>query len=260
ISTPWLHWPDTMVTYLKEYNLLFTGDIGGGYSIPTDIDDSDEKTLKEYSPFATKYVVTVIGHFREYITKNFDKLKQLGIINETKAVFPAHGLVFRKNPQNIFKLYTDVAEGNPEKGKILVIYDSMYGYVESAIKIAIDELTKNNCKVLIYKFTDTEYCDISDLLKDIPNSEALIIGASTYESSIHPYMRFVISTIIDKADYNKPVLAIGIHGWGGAVGKTLTQLMQSSKYRLLETLEFKGKLTQEVENIIRDKTRALLNT
>ncbi|MDK2949963.1 MAG: hypothetical protein PWQ26_630, partial [Thermotoga sp.] len=77
VMTPWLHWPDTMVTYLD--GILFGCDVGGGYSLPSTLDDSSEEMVKEYLPYVTKYIVTVIGHYKNYILEGAEKLSTLDI-------------------------------------------------------------------------------------------------------------------------------------------------------------------------------------
>jgi len=124
ITVPWLHWPDTMLTYITEDGLMFGCDVGGGYSIPNGIDDSNEKVVQKYLPYVTKYIVTVIGHYHKHIAQNIEKLKKLGIIDKTKMILPGHGLIWIKNPKRILEYYEAVAAGISKKGKILVIYDS----------------------------------------------------------------------------------------------------------------------------------------
>ncbi|HIE58790.1 MAG TPA: FprA family A-type flavoprotein [Hydrogenothermaceae bacterium] len=258
ITVPWLHWPDTMITYITEDGLMFSCDVGGGYSIPNGIDDSNEKVVQKYLPYVTKYIVTVIGHYHKHIIQNIEKLKKLGIIEETKMILPGHGLIWIKNPKRIVEYYEAVVAGIPKKGKILVIYDSMYGFVESAVKIALDELKKHGYNPVVYKFTDKEAPAVSDILGEVPDSEALIIGASTYEGSIHPRVKYVLYDIVDKTNYNKPVLVLGAYGWGGVVGKEIRKILEKSKFDLVDTIEVKGSTTKDDENKISEGIKKLL--
>ncbi|AHF79817.1 FprA family A-type flavoprotein [Thermococcus paralvinellae] len=258
ITVPWLHWPDTMITYIVEHGLMFSCDAGGGYSIPKGIDDSNEEIVQNYLPYVTKYIVTVIGHYHKYIIQNIEKLKKLGIIEETKMILPGHGLIWRKNPKRIFEYYEAVGAGIPKKGKILVIYDSMYGFVEKTIEIALDELKKHGYNPVVYKFTDKEAPAVSDILGEVPDSEALIIGASTYEANIHPRVRYVLYEIVDKANYEKPVLVLGAYGWGGVAGREIETMIMRSKFDHVDTIEAKGRATKEDEEKIREGVRKLL--
>ncbi|USH00317.1 FprA family A-type flavoprotein [Thermococcus argininiproducens] len=258
ITVPWLHWPDTMITYLIEDKIIFGCDAGGGYSIPEAIDDSDDKIVEKYLPYVTKYIVTVIGHYHKYIVENLEKIKNMGIVNDVKMILPGHGLIWRKNPQMIFEYYAKVGAGIPTKGKVLVVYDSMYGFVEKSIQIAIDELRKQGFNPVVYKFTDKEAPAVGNILGEVPDSEALIIGASTYEANIHPRIRYTLYELLDKANYEKPVLILGTFGWAGVAGREIETLIKRSKFDHVDTIEVKGQTIPEDEVRIRKGVRKLI--
>ncbi|HII61870.1 FprA family A-type flavoprotein [Pyrococcus horikoshii] len=258
ITVPWLHWPDTMITYDVEDKLIFSCDAGGGYGIPEAIDDSDEDVVKKYLPYVTKYIVTVIGHYHKYIVQNIKKLKELGIIENANMILPGHGLIWRKSPTRIFEHYERVGAGIPTKDKVLVIYDSMYGFVEKRMSVVIEELKRYGKKPVVYRFTDKENPAISDILGEVPDSEALVIGVSTYEADIHPRMRCALYEILDKANYEKPVLIVGAFGWGGVAGKKVETLISRSKFELVDVVETKGRMTSEDEERLREAVRKLI--
>ena len=258
ITVPWLHWPDTMITYVVEDKLIFSCDAGGGYGIPETIDDSDEEVVQKYLPHVTKYIVTVIGHYHKYIVQNIKKLRNLGIIDNAKMILPGHGLIWRKNPARIFEYYEAVGAGKVKKGKVLVIYDSMYGFVEKRMEIVIDELKKHGYNPVVYRFTDKEAPAVSHILGEVPDSEALIIGASTYEAEIHPRIRYALYEIVDKANYEKPVLIIGAFGWGGVAGRKIETLITRSKFDHVDTVESKGAPGPEDEEKLREAVRKLV--
>jgi len=258
ITVPWLHWPDTMITYVVEDRLIFSCDAGGGYGIPETVDDSDEKVIEEYLPHVTKYIVTVIGHYHKYIVQNINKLKKLGIVEEAKMILPGHGIAWCKQPKRIFEYYERVGAGVPTKDKVLMVYDSMYGFVERRMSIVIDELKKLGKKPVIYRFTDKKAPAVSDILGEVPDSEAMIIGASTYEAEIHPRVRYTLYEILDKANYEKPVLIVGAFGWGGVAGKKIETLISRSKFDLVDTIESRGRPTEEDEKKLREAVRKLV--
>ncbi len=258
ITVPWLHWPDTMITYVVEDKLIFSCDAGGGYGIPEAIDDSDEEVVKRYLPHVTKYIVTVIGHYHKYIVQNLKKLKSLGIVEEARMILPGHGLIWRKTPMRIFEFYEKVGAGVPEKDKVLVIYDSMYGFVERRMEIVIEELRKLGKKPVVYRFNDKEAPAVSDILGEIPDSEAIVIGASTYEAEIHPRIRYTLYEIVDKANYEKPVLIVGAFGWGGVAGKKIETLITRSRFNHVDTVESRGMPRKEDEERLREGVRKLV--
>ncbi|WP_087036377.1 FprA family A-type flavoprotein [Thermococcus litoralis] len=258
ITVPWLHWPDTMITYVVEDKIIFSCDAGGGYSIPEAIDDSDDEVVERYLPYVTKYIVTVIGHYHKYIVENIEKIKELGIVDDVRMILPGHGLIWRKNPQKIFEHYANVGAGVPKKGKVLVIYDSMYGFVEESVRVAVNELERLGFTPVVYRYTDKEAPAVSDILGEVPDSEALIIGASTYEAGIHPRIRYLLYEMLDKANYEKPVLILGTFGWAGVAGREIETLIKRSKFDHVDTIEVKGRTTPEDEVRIREGVRELV--
>jgi len=258
ITVPWLHWPDTMITYVVEDKIIFSCDAGGGYSIPEAIDDSDDEVVEKYLPYVTKYIVTVIGHYHKYIVENIEKIKELGIVDDVRMILPGHGLIWRKNPQKIFEHYANVGAGVPKKGKVLVVYDSMYGFVEESVRVAVNELERLGFTPVVYRYTDKEAPAVSDILGEVPDSEALIIGASTYEAGIHPRIRYLLYEMLDKANYEKPVLILGTFGWAGVAGREIETLIKRSKFDHVDTIEVKGRTTPEDEVRIREGVRELV--
>ncbi|WP_297070502.1 FprA family A-type flavoprotein [Thermococcus sp.] len=258
VTVPWLHWPDTMITYVVEDRLIFSCDAGGGYGIPAAIDDSDDEVVREYLPHVTKYIVTVIGHYHKHIVQNIKKLKNLGIVEEAKAILPGHGLVWRQKPRRIFEFYEAVGAGSATKGKVLVIYDSMYGFVEGRMRVVLEELKKLGKKPVIYRFTDKEAPAVSDILGEVPDSEAIVIGASTYEADVHPRIRYTLYEILDKANYEKPVLVVGAFGWSGVAGKKIETLISRSRFNLVDVVESRGMPRPEDEERLREGVRKLI--
>ena len=255
VQMPWLHWPETMVTYLPIEHILLTGDIFGGYSIPSGVFD-DQVDTSEYLTFARKYTVTVIGHYKEKIGKNISKLEKFDI--RPKTILPAHGLLWRKDPDRIVQAYLDWGAGKPKKGKVTVVYSSMYRFVEKAVEVAVDELKKQGFEPVIYRFVDEQRDEVGNAISDMVDSEAIVLGTETYESDVFPYTEFLVSEMEKKVHFEKPLLLIAVFGWAGAAGKKLTKKLDECKFDLVDTVEFKGLTTPESEARIREGVGKLI--
>lgn len=97
IHTPWLHWPETIMSYLEDRGILFSGDAFGGFSIPEELFDDREETVSKYLPSVRKYISNIIGGYRNHILKNVQKLEDRGI--KIRLIAPAHGLIWRRDPK-----------------------------------------------------------------------------------------------------------------------------------------------------------------
>ena len=249
LQMPWLHWPECMITYMPEEGFFFGGDIFGSYGIPEGIFDDDGDDLHEFLHLAREYFASVIGHYKSYVSKNFEKLQ--GEAAAPKMVLPAHGLLWRKNPSQIMDAYTNWANGTPKKGKVVIVYSSMYGAVEKSVQVVIDDLKKRGFDPEVLRFTDEYRDDLVDVLGQIPDSEAIVLATATYEAGVFPLMAYVIDEILHKVAYEKPMLLLSVFGWGGMVSKQLIPKLEESSFQLVDAIEIKSLLDDEGrENIL----------
>ncbi|HDZ36576.1 MAG TPA: FprA family A-type flavoprotein, partial [Thermococcus sp.] len=93
---------------------------------------------------------------------------------------------------------------------------------------------------------------------EVPDSEAIVIGASTYEAEIHPRIRYTLYEIVDKANYEKPALIVGAFGWGGVAGRKIETLITRSKFDHVDTVESRGMPRPEDEERLREGVRSLI--
>ena len=70
IYAPWVHWPETMASYLKEDRILFTCDFFGSHLATSDLYVTD--TGKVYEA-AKRYYAEIMMPFRATITETYRK-------------------------------------------------------------------------------------------------------------------------------------------------------------------------------------------
>ncbi len=257
IHTPWVHWPETIMSYIEEDSILLSGDVFGSFSTPPVIYDSDEEKVSGYLKFARKYFVTVVGHYSKHVLRAIEKLHKLGIAPQIIA--PAHGLIFRSNPQLIIDYYMRLAKNVPIRGKVVVVYDSMYGSVEKGISVAINELRKKGIKPIVYSFTDIQHIDLGSILSEIIDAEALIIGASTYEGDIFPKIRYFLEVLAEKVRAGKKVLIVSSYGWGGVAGSKISEKLSKAGFKVVSRVEFRGTPREEDLAKIKEGISLLFN-
>ena len=97
IYTPWVHWPETMVTYLREDKMLFSCDFFGSHLATTDLYVTDEGQVYEA---AKRYYGEIMMPFRTAIQKNLEKIKGYQI----DIIAPSHGPMYDQ-PEFILKAY-----------------------------------------------------------------------------------------------------------------------------------------------------------
>jgi len=239
--TPWLHWPETIMTFIENSAVLLTCDAFGGFSMPSKLFDNalSESEISAYLKYARKYAITVIGHYRNYILSNVEKLKSSGV--EPRVIAPAHGLIWRSNPQLIVNKYLEWSRGEATGRKAVILYSSMYGFVEEAVSYVTGKLNDLNWNIHIHKLTDRERLSEAEVLNDVVDSKLVVIGTSNYENDVFPYMRYVLELLVEKANFDKPILVLESYGWGGVTGRKIRELLARGGFSRVAVVEFRGK-------------------
>lgn len=239
IHTPWLHWPDTMVSYLEDEKILFTCDIYGSYGVPSAVfyEDLPEEERALFERYSRKYFANVIGGYRDWVSKNLAKLES--VAREAGTVATGHGPLYR-DPGIPLSLYKSLASEKPAKGKALVVYGSMYGFSEDTARLVVEGLKRRGLTVVLAGFTDRRRDDESEIVSEAYDSEYLVFVSPTYETEVFPLLRYIVELLSRKTPASsKKTLAVSVYGWAGA-GRKLGELLAGSGFRVVEVVEIKG--------------------
>ncbi len=235
--TPWLHWPDTIMSYLVNKKVLFTGDAFGAFSIPPGIYDDSVK-VEEYEYFVRKYIACIIGKYKSFIIKNIDKLRKAGL--EIRIIAPLHGVLWKKELSKIIELYERIAQTTPRERKAVAIYGSMYGDVEKCIEAVKEELSSSGYEVKVFRYTDKQQDPLSDVLAEAVDADLLVIGAATYDASVFPTVEHVVNTLAEKIGSPKRVVVISSYGWGPVAGKKIAMILEKAGFNAVKVIEYRG--------------------
>jgi flavorubredoxin len=257
IPTPWLHWPETMVTYIKEFRALLTCDVFGGYGIPHGVFDDEEPDINLYLKGVKKYLTTVIGSYKAHIIKNIEKLLRMNV--EIKIIAPGHGLIWRRDPKRIINYYYHLAKGEVKERKAVVVYDSMYGFVEKAISTVLKVLEENGFVINVFKFKDKERPRISDILSEATDSSFIILGISTYENDLFPLMKSVMEMLVKKVNREIPVLIVSSYGWGPVLRSKVLEILKDSRFKIINIFQFRGRPDEDFEDKVRNLIERTFN-
>jgi len=231
IYAPWIHWPETMFTYVEGDSVLLTCDAFGGYGIPRAVFDDECRDMDWYLYTAKKYLVTVVGRYRGFVVKALDKLSKLGV--EPSIVAPGHGLVWRKDPRLIMDHYRRISSGELVEGKAVVVYASMYGSTERLALHAAKALSQAGYRVSVYGFTDSKRPSIADTLADIADSELLVIALPTYEADPYPLIEYLVGLICEKASAPRRAAVLGSYSWGGVGAKAIASMLEKCGHKVV---------------------------
>ena len=239
IDTPFVHWPETMMTYLEEAGVLFSGDGFGTFGSTTDGIFDDEVDLEHFESEGLRYFSNVMGSYTIPVSRAIEKLADLDI----EVLAPTHGPVWRDDPGRIIGKYEQWAEMRGEGA--LIVYGSMYGNTEGLVD-AIESGLEAGGVEEITKLDVTE-TSLSQLLASAWGSEAVVIGAPTYDAGIYPPVDQFLSLLERKKLTGKIGTVFGSKGWGGGATRGVKSIIDDLDWDVVEpVLEFGGMPDDEV--------------
>ncbi|HDN80552.1 MAG TPA: FprA family A-type flavoprotein [Chloroflexi bacterium] len=241
VHTPFLHWPETMMTYDVTHRILFSCDAFGGYgALRGGVFDDEYPDLEFYKREALRYFVNIIAKFTSPVLKAIKKLADVPV----DIIAPSHGLIWRKNPGEIINLYRKWAEyatGSAEVG-VTLIYGSMYGNTEAMMNAVAHGITREGVPVEIF---DAARTHISYILPSLWVNRGVMIGSPTYEGLLFPPVAQVIEMAAIKRIQRRKAAMFGSYGWSGGALRHLKKLIEPIKWELVDSLEFIGHPSEE---------------
>jgi len=239
--TPFVHWPETMVTYEASQRVLFSCDAFGGYgALRGTISDDQCTDPAFYEREALRYYVNIVAKYSRPTLMAIEKLGGLNI----DVIAPSHGLVWRDDPLRIVELYRSwagYATGPGDPG-ITLVYGSMYGNTEAMMNAVAEGASRSGLPVAIY---DAARAHASYILPSLWTRRGVLIGAPTYEGNLFPPVAEVLHLAGAKRIQRRLVGYFGSWGWSGGARKECQQLADELKWDWWDALEFNGAATRE---------------
>lgn len=240
-STPFLHWPETIMTYETSHRILFSCDAFGGYgAFHGAIFDDECEEFGFYQKEALRYYTNIVASFSARVLSAIDKIKDVPV----EVIAPSHGLIWRKNIGlivNLYKKWAEFAKGETEP-EITLIYGSMYGNTEIMMNAVARGISRAGVPLEIF---DAGRTHVSYILPSLWTKRGVMVGAPTYEVSLFPPVANVLSMAALKHIHNKKAAYFGSYGWSGGALRGLKNIIEPLKWNLMDTLEFTGCPTEK---------------
>jgi anaerobic nitric oxide reductase flavorubredoxin len=231
IPTPMLHWPDSMCTYLVEDKLLFSMDAFGQH-IATSQRFDDEVDMGIVMQEASKYYANILMPFGDLIVKAVNKLGGVKI----DVVAPSHGIIWRSHIKDIVESYARWGKGETA-ARALVIYDTMWGSTQKMALAIVKGIMDEGVDVKLFNLTAS---DKSDVIREVLDAKALIIGSPTLNNGMFPSVAEFLCYLKGLKPKNKIGAVFGSHGWGGGAVKAVQQELEQTGVELIDSkLAFK---------------------
>jgi len=228
IYLPWVHWPETMGTYLQEDKVLFSCDFFGAHLATSSLFVDDEGVVYES---AKRYYAEIMMPFRRQINSNLAKVDAL----ELEIIAPSHGPVHDR-PGFIVDAYRDWSS-DTVKNEVILPYVSMHGSTAKMVSYFVNALIERGIRVKQFELSTV---DIGKLAMSLIDAATIVIGSPTVLVGPHPsaaYAAFLANALRPKTKFAS---IIGSFSWGSKVVEQLVALLPNLKAEILEPVMTKG--------------------
>ena len=228
IHAPWVHWPETMLTYLREDKILFPCDLFGSHLATADLYVTDEEQVHEA---AKRYFAEIMMPFHTIIEKHLEKLSSYKI----DVIAPSHGPVYDK-PSFILEAYRSWVF-DPPKNIVVLPYISMHGSTKEMVDYLVEALAERGVTVKQFNMSRT---DIGKLAIALVDAATVVIGTPTILVGPHPniaYAAFLANALRPNLKF---ISIIGSYGWGGKAVEQLQGMIPNLKVEVLQPVIIKG--------------------
>ncbi len=228
IEAPMLHWPDTMFTYMDGENILFSNDAFGQHMASESlfVDEVNRSSLYEE---ALKYYANIVAPFSMMVKNKINEILKLGL--PISMICPSHGLIWRKNPEEIIDQYYKWAD-NYSENQITILYDTMWNDTRKMAEAIARGISEEDKEIDI-KVINTAKSDKTENVAEVFKSKAIIVGSPTVNNGYLYSIAGTLELIKGLKLKNKKAASFGSYGWSGEAVKLINEELTKSGFSLI---------------------------
>lgn len=218
IETPMLHWPDSMMTYIKEDKILISQDAFGQHLASSARFDDEfiaDASMAELEDFVIDYYANILMPFGQLIKNKIAEINKLGI--EIEMIAPDHGIIWRKDPSKIINMYLDMASGKADL-RVVIVYDTMWHSTEQMINPIVEGIRDRGIETRVIKLRATP---LSFAVKELWKARGFIVGSPTLNNTMFPTIAEFLTYLRGLKPKNRICSAFGSYGWGGGATRDI---------------------------------------
>ncbi len=224
---PYMHWPDTMMEFLPENNILFSND-GFATHLCTDTLYADEADSTDLEFEFKYYFDAIMRPFTGYMRRNLVKLDELDI----KMLAPSHGPVFRNEPRKYIDLYKEWAADKSEgKNLVTIFYATNYGNTRLMAESVKKDLETTGLQV---DLVDASFFNEEMFRERIESSRAVLIGTPTFNGDAVKPIWDLVNLFSTVYSIGKKAAVFGSYGWGGEGAKLVAERLAGLKMKVFQ--------------------------
>lgn len=227
INAPFLHWPDTILTYLEEDGILFPCDfLGAHYTSPHTFNDELHEPEKAREAFEF-YYGTIMRPYKEHVLKACERLKDVPF----RMIAPSHGPILRKDPGKYLAWYEEraAASSRVKEKKVVIIYVSAYGNTAAMARKVAEGVAEAGLVPVLMNGVEVPVGEMIDRLEECTG---FLVGTPTLNSNVpHPILQLIANLVVLNMK-GKPASVFGSYGWSGEAIKTVQDILTSMRIKV----------------------------
>lgn len=208
--TPMVHWPETMMTYVEEDKVLFSGDAFGTFGALNGGVIDSELTLDYFFDEMYRYYSNIVGKYGKSVQRALAKLQGLPI----DYICSTHGPVWHEQIERVIAITDDLANWRSQPG-VTIIYGSMYGNTAEIAETIACQLAANGIKNI--RIHNAATASMSDMISDAFRYQGLIVGSATYSMRLFPAIEAFLNAMETREIKNKVFATFGSYTWAKGV-------------------------------------------
>lgn len=251
--TPMVHWPETMMTYVEDLGVLFSGDAFGTFgALNGGITDRDMDTDIHISEMY-RYYSNIVGKYGRFVGKALEKLSGLTL----NYICSTHGPVWIDRINEVVKIVRDLASYKSEPG-VTIVYGSMYGNTAEVVESVARELTSLGIRNI--RIHNASVSPMSDMITDAFRYKTLIVASATYSMRLFPPVETFMNAMETREIKDKIFAVIGNYTWAkNVVADKMKEYADRMKLEITAALTVKQSPDTEDENAAGEFARQLVN-
>lgn len=243
--TPMVHWPETMMTYLREEQMLFSGDAFGCFgALSGAVLDTDMDT-DPYFPEMLRYYSNIVGKYGAFVQRALSKLKGMPL----STICSTHGPVWRSRIGEVIDLYDRLSRYEPLDNGVTVVYGSMYGNTEIMAEAVAEGLAEAGVRKI--SFLNASVTDLSYIIAEIFRHKGLVLASPTYSDGLFPPVNAVVDAIATRGIKNRITALVGSNTWAPRAARLLGERIdENCMERVADPVSIKQSATcADIENL-----------
>jgi flavorubredoxin len=227
INAPFLHWPDTILTYLVEDRILFPCDfLGAHFSSPEFFNDELPRPEVARKAFEF-YYSTIMRPYKEHVLKACERLKAFPV----SMIAPSHGPILRKDPQSYIDWYEERASilSRVKEKRVAIVYASAYGNTAAMARKAAEGVRAGGVTPVLMNAVEVP---METIIDEFEVSAGFLIGTSTLNSNVPQPILQLIANLVVLNVKGKPASVFGSYGWSGEAIKTVQDILASMRLKV----------------------------